>query len=140
VRAEVKLYYQSTSKEFIEFLRDENRTNNKGRELYSLWATNGMCPPTLMAEQTWVTALLLKSARFTPQGRFRLEFLSRPDWNYTIWYRNALDSGPWQNFVANGSMSATNTVSAFEDDFTTNSSGGASATGARFYRISYAAP
>jgi hypothetical protein len=44
----VNLYYQSTSKEFIEFLRDENTTNSKGQEMYDLWNDNGKCPPTLM--------------------------------------------------------------------------------------------
>ncbi|UCG33554.1 MAG: hypothetical protein JSU68_02760, partial [Phycisphaerales bacterium] len=48
--AEVTLYYQSTSKEFIEFLRDENTTNTKGQELYDLWNNNDKCPPEMMAQ------------------------------------------------------------------------------------------
>jgi hypothetical protein len=43
--AEVTLYYQSTSKEFMEFLRDENTTDSKGQEMY-----NGKCPPEIMAQ------------------------------------------------------------------------------------------
>ena len=54
-RAEVRLYYQSTSKEFVEFLRDANTTNTKGQELYDLWTTNGKCPPTTMAQLTVVS-------------------------------------------------------------------------------------
>jgi hypothetical protein len=50
--AEVTLYYQSTSKEFIEFLRDENFTNSKGQELYDLWNNNGKCPPEVMQTDT----------------------------------------------------------------------------------------
>jgi hypothetical protein len=50
--AEVTLYYQSTSKEFIEFLRDENTTNTKGQEMYDLWNNNGKCPPEVMASVT----------------------------------------------------------------------------------------
>jgi hypothetical protein len=50
VSAEVTLYYQSTSKEFVEFLRDENTTNNKGQEAYDLWNNNGKCPPEIMAQ------------------------------------------------------------------------------------------
>ncbi len=50
--AEVTLYYQSTSKEFIEFLRDENTTNDVGQQLYDLWANNGKCPPEQMAQET----------------------------------------------------------------------------------------
>jgi len=49
----VRLYYQSTSKEFIEFLRDTNTTNTKGQEMYDLWNNNGKCPPTLMAQTEW---------------------------------------------------------------------------------------
>jgi hypothetical protein len=52
-RAEVRLFYQSTSKEFIEFLRDQNVTNNKGTILYNLWNDNGKCPPELMVEAQW---------------------------------------------------------------------------------------
>ncbi len=55
-RAEVRLFYQSTSKEFIEFLRDKNTTNTKGQEMYDLWNNNGKCPPDLMAQATWEPA------------------------------------------------------------------------------------
>jgi hypothetical protein len=48
--AEVTLYYQSTSKEFMEFLRDENTTDSKGQEMYDLWDANGKCPPEIMAQ------------------------------------------------------------------------------------------
>jgi len=50
--AVVTLYYQSTSKEFVEFLRDENTTNSKGQEIYDLWANNDRCPPEIMATLT----------------------------------------------------------------------------------------
>ncbi|MEW6251190.1 MAG: hypothetical protein AB1716_11120, partial [Planctomycetota bacterium] len=50
--AVVALYYQSTSKEYIEFLRDENVTNNKGQALYELWRDNGKCPPEPIATRT----------------------------------------------------------------------------------------
>jgi len=49
---EVTLYYQSTSKEFIEFLRDENITNTKGQEIYDLWNDNEKCPPEVMQTTT----------------------------------------------------------------------------------------
>jgi hypothetical protein len=55
--AQVTLYYQSTSKEFIEFLRDENLTDTSGQEMYDLWADNGKCPPELMHTVT-VTSLV----------------------------------------------------------------------------------
>jgi hypothetical protein len=46
--ADVTLAYQSTSKEFIEFLRDENVTDTKGQEMYDLWNDNGKSPPVVM--------------------------------------------------------------------------------------------
>jgi len=50
--ARVTLYYQSTSKEFVEFLRDENTTNSKGQDMYDLWNNNGKCPPEEMRQVT----------------------------------------------------------------------------------------
>ncbi len=47
-RAEVTLYYQSTSKEFIEFLRDENTTDTTGQDMYDIWVDNGKSPPEVM--------------------------------------------------------------------------------------------
>jgi hypothetical protein len=135
-RAEIRLYYQSTSKEFVEFLRDENTSNTKGQQMYDLWTANGKCPPNLMAEKTWVTAFAMKSAGFNSEGSFCMTFLSRPGVDYTIEYKNSID-GPWQPFVANGTCSATNTVTSFEDDFSANSSGAPSSTGQRFYRFKY---
>jgi hypothetical protein len=63
--AEVTLYYQSTSKEFIEFLLDENTTNNAGQDMYDLWSANDRCPPELM--QTAVVTSLL-AADFDANG------------------------------------------------------------------------
>ncbi|HIJ53235.1 MAG TPA: hypothetical protein HPP66_08785 [Planctomycetes bacterium] len=57
VSAEVTLYYQSTSKEFVEFLRDENTTNNIGQEMYDLWNQNDKCPPEVM-QTAYITSLL----------------------------------------------------------------------------------
>jgi len=57
--AEVNLYYQSTSKEFIEFLRDENTTNSMGQDMYDLWNENEKCPPELM--ESAQTALTLST-------------------------------------------------------------------------------
>ena len=46
--ADVTLFYQSTRKEFVEFLRDENVTDTKGQEMYDLWNDNGKSPPQVM--------------------------------------------------------------------------------------------
>jgi hypothetical protein len=49
VRAEVVLYYQTTSKKYVEFLRDENTTNSSGLILFDLWDQNGKAAPVEMA-------------------------------------------------------------------------------------------
>jgi hypothetical protein len=46
----VRLYYQTVSKEYVEFLQDENETNTAGDELYAAWDANGRGAPVLMAE------------------------------------------------------------------------------------------
>jgi hypothetical protein len=48
-KVEARLYYQTASKEYIEFLRDENYTNSKGQDMYNLWASHGKSTPELMA-------------------------------------------------------------------------------------------
>jgi hypothetical protein len=45
----VSVYYQTTSKEYIEFLKNENVMNNWGTNLYNAWATSGKSTPELMA-------------------------------------------------------------------------------------------
>jgi hypothetical protein len=50
---EVTLYYQTASKEFIEFLRDANYTNNAGLVLYNLWSAHGKSAPVAMNYETW---------------------------------------------------------------------------------------
>jgi hypothetical protein len=134
----VRLYYQSTSKEFVEFLRDENRTDSRGQELYDLWRTNGMCPPTLMAEAVWVPIFQLQQFGFAADNRFQVHFRSRPGVTYTIEFADELPpASGWHTFENNGSITATSTASFFEDDFTSNSSGGPPTSGARFYRFRF---
>lgn len=140
-RAQVRLYFQSTSKEFVEFLRDENRTNTKGQQLFDLWNTRGKCPPTLMAEATWVTPFTLTAFRFVPGGSYRIDFLGRAGVTYTIEYSDRLAgaAGPasWKTFARNGSVTVSGAGGTFVDDFTANTSGGPSTTGSRFYRFRY---
>jgi len=52
VRAEVSLYYQSTSKEYMDFLRDANVTNDLGQQLHDAWVAQGRAAPVLMATAT----------------------------------------------------------------------------------------
>ncbi len=48
VRAEARVFYQSTSKEYIEFLRDYNGTNTDGQIAYDQWALHGKSTPVEM--------------------------------------------------------------------------------------------
>ena len=50
--ATVNLYYQTSSREYIEFLRDENVTNDWGDILSQEWETHGKSEPFLMATAT----------------------------------------------------------------------------------------
>jgi hypothetical protein len=63
-----RLYYQATSKEYVEFLRDENTTTTIGDELYAAWVNHGRATPVLMAEATTlvdVTSAAPDEARFS---------------------------------------------------------------------------
>lgn len=42
------LYYQTTTREYIEFLRDANTTNNAGLNVYNLWVMFGKSAPVAM--------------------------------------------------------------------------------------------
>ncbi len=46
----VKLFYQTTSKEYVTFLKEANFTTNDGEILYNLWANNGKSEPVVMEE------------------------------------------------------------------------------------------
>ena len=58
VSATVSVYYQTSSKEYIEFLRDENLNDppgdepNEGELLHAQWLMTGMSPPVLMGEMS----------------------------------------------------------------------------------------
>lgn len=52
--ASVSVYYQTASKEFITFLRDENRTDDRGQVLYDQWEMTGKSLPVPMAEKILV--------------------------------------------------------------------------------------
>ncbi len=61
VAADVKLYYQTSSKDYVEFLRDHNPSTqpvNRGTELYDLWVATGKGAPLLMASNTSVNVAL----------------------------------------------------------------------------------
>lgn len=61
VTADVTLYYQTTSKEYIEFLRDANTTNSAGQDLYNAWVAQGKAPPVVMAQETSIALNIVPS-------------------------------------------------------------------------------
>ncbi len=79
------LYYQTTSKEYIEFLRDANTTNTLGQELHDAWVAQGRAAPVAMAtvelpldvtsvaaSPPWRTALALATPNpFNPTTQLR---------------------------------------------------------------------
>ncbi len=46
--AEVRVYYQTASREYIEFLRDENTTNSAGQTIHDAWVATGKSAPFAM--------------------------------------------------------------------------------------------
>ena len=48
-QAEVTLYYQTASREYVEFLRDENVTTSSGNILFDLWNDVNRSTPVEMA-------------------------------------------------------------------------------------------
>jgi hypothetical protein len=62
----VTLYYQTTSKEYIEFLRDENVTNSAGQVLYDAWVAQGKSAPEVMAVADATVNVIVSDAGDTP--------------------------------------------------------------------------
>lgn len=52
VRADARLYYQNTPREYIDHLRDANTTDHWGQTLHSLWTATGRGAPILMASSS----------------------------------------------------------------------------------------
>ncbi len=56
-RVVARLYYQTTSKDYMEFLRDENTTTSHGQAMFDAWNAHGKSPPVLMAGDSTVTTV-----------------------------------------------------------------------------------
>jgi len=137
VRAHARLYYQSTSKEFIDFLLSENTTDNTGTNMYNLWVANNRCPPVLMTEAFWPENMIVHTPRQLPGGAMEVGLSSISGYTYWIEYADNL-TGPepiWKPFLSNGMIEAVGTSTLFTDDFTTATSGGGATNKHRFYRI-----
>lgn len=51
-RLTARLVYQSTSRDYVEFLRDQNTTNGAGQAMYDAWVANGRAAPVEMARDS----------------------------------------------------------------------------------------
>jgi hypothetical protein len=56
---EARLFYQSTTREYVEFLEAQNQTDGRGAALASIWNATGHAAPVLMASANDVVALSL---------------------------------------------------------------------------------
>ena len=67
-RAEVRLLHQTTSREYVEFLRNENTTNGLGQIAYDQWVAHGKSEPVMMRR----VAVAVPAAPFLPPQAYGL--------------------------------------------------------------------
>ncbi|MGJ8650292.1 MAG: multiheme c-type cytochrome [Opitutaceae bacterium] len=121
---EASLYYQTTSDEYIRFLRDEingdattltsptpsgesnayiaqsdsffTGLKDWGDAIWELWLHNGGAAPIEMTST--ISPPTIQQLEQAPDG-FHIEFLTIIGRTYTLEFRNSLDSGNWQTLV-----------------------------------------
>jgi mono/diheme cytochrome c family protein len=136
VRAHARLYYQSTSKEFIEFLLNENTTDDTGTNMYNLWVANDRCPPVLMTEAFWPENFTIESIGPVDGDKMGISFNSISGYTYWVEFTDELGSNAvWKPFASNSWFEVYDSTSSVTDDYTSATSGGAPTNGTRFYRI-----
>jgi hypothetical protein len=67
--AHVTLYYQTLTKEYVEFLRDANTTNSAGQDLYDAWEIHGKSTPVAMAQASAVLGEIGTAVDDVPETR-----------------------------------------------------------------------
>jgi len=71
------LFYQTTSREYVTFLRDENGTDGAGQLMFDLWEGNGKAAPVAMiADTAWIDLSSIGENR--PGSRSRLDMSANP--------------------------------------------------------------
>jgi hypothetical protein len=72
-----RLYYQTTSKEYVEFLRDQNVSDSRGAVLHDAWVAHGRAAPVAMAADS--TAIVPVDVPGGPSpARLRLAAVRNP--------------------------------------------------------------
>jgi MYXO-CTERM domain-containing protein len=54
IEVTVSLLYQTTSKDYVDFLASANSSNGRGSDLQRIWRNHDRAPPVVMAQQTFV--------------------------------------------------------------------------------------
>jgi hypothetical protein len=146
-----RLYYQTTSKDYIEFLRDEaagvNTTLDSptpsgepeayiiqsdpyfstikdwGDAMWDLWLNNGGSPPEIMAEFT--SEPVLGNCSFNPDAS-HIRFLTLPGRSYQVQYSDDMAEESWVDLGSE--ITGDGTVKEIIDTYPLSS-------GKRFYRV-----
>ena len=102
---EATLYYQTTSKEYIEFLQSENVTDTLGNWVYNLWNSHGKGAPELMISDTASVEVppltevddltLTFEYRIGGDLHFLLEWTDVGADQYRIYTAEDAEHGPW---------------------------------------------
>jgi hypothetical protein len=91
VAAEVTLYYQTASREYVEFLRDENTTTAAGNILFGLWEDHNQSVPVEMAKLTVETdaKALARCAKKISRGQEKYLKRYQKEWEQCFARRTA---------------------------------------------------
>ena len=136
VQVKATLYYQTVSKEYIEFLRDMNETNDAGTILYDLWDKNGKSAPVVMTTKTVTTGTTINppvadfsAAPLSGQAPLTVDFTdlstNQPvTWNWSFGDGNtSTEQNPSHTYASAGTYDVSLTVSNGGGDDTKTVSG-----------------
>ena len=106
VGIEVTLYYQTVSKEYVEFLKNENTTDDWGQIMYDLWNDNGKSTPVAMNTVVWGTPgglpieLVEFQANINDKGTVELLWETHSEVNSSHFVvQRSLNSSSWDNLA-----------------------------------------
>jgi hypothetical protein len=85
----VTVYYQTSSKEYVEFLRDNNTTNTAGQILYDQWSQTGKSTPVVM-DQASITLCYANCDNSTAQPVLNVN-------DFVCYLNRYAAADPWAN-------------------------------------------